>query len=84
MKIEVEIHVNAALEAALIDYLESQAAGMDGHDRSEVEHLADEARREETENWPDELKRELGLYLMFRAGFQAGAGYMATDWRGDA
>lgn len=75
-----EIKVNQDLEFALINKLENDAAGMGGKDRKEVERLIEEAHTKCPEEWSEELKCELWLFIAYRAGFDFAAGYEASEW----
>ena len=77
MEINIEIKVNQELKNVFIDHLRNAAAGMGTQDQREAETLIDHCEHTAAESWSQEAKQELALFLMFRAGFQAGCGYCA-------
>lgn len=80
MKIEIEFKVNAALENAFIAHLRNIECGLGGEDKKSVEILRDEAERTSPEEWSEELKNELGSFLLYLAGFQCLNGYEGDAW----
>lgn len=80
MQLSIEFKVNAALENAFIDHLRNIECGLGGGDKKSVEILRDEAERIPSEEWSEELKNELGSFLLFQAGFQCLNGYEGDDW----
>lgn len=80
MELNVSIEVNQDLEAAFLEHLRDAAAGMMAADQREAEELIAHIERTKSEDWNDQAKAELALFLMFRAGFQMGCGYTATEW----
>ena len=80
MEIKIEIAVNQTLEDTFLQHLRNMAAGMMREDMRELENLIDHCERTKAENWSEEAKQELALFLMFRAGFQSAAGYRAEDF----
>lgn len=80
MKVEFEFKVNQALENAFRLHLQNTAEGEAGDDRRYTESLIDELDRVEAEKWSKELKSELSVFVMFRAGFQSAAGYKCDDF----
>lgn len=80
MEIKLEIAVNQTLEDTFLQHLRNMAAGMMANDQREVEELIDHCEHTKAEDWSEEAKQELALFLMFRAGFQSAAGYRAEDF----
>ena len=80
MEIKFEIAVNKTLEDSFLEYLHNMAAGMMAQDQKEVEKLIEHCERKKAEDWSEEAKQELALFLMFRAGFQSAAGYRAEEF----
>ena len=80
MKVEIEFKVNAALENAFVAHLRNVENGLGGEDKKSVEILRNEAERISPEEWSEELKSELGSFLLFQAGFQCLNGYEGDDW----
>jgi hypothetical protein len=80
MELTIEFKVNAALENAFIAHLRNVENGLGGEDKKSVEILRNEAERISPEEWSEELKNELGSFLLFQAGFQCLNGYEGDDW----
>lgn len=80
MQLNVNIEVNQALEDAFLEHLRDAAAGMMAADQREAEELIAHIERTKAEDWNEEAKAELAMFLLFRAGFQMGCGYTATEW----
>lgn len=80
MEIKIEIKVNQTLEDAFLQYLRDMAAGMMAEDQRDAENLIQHCERTKSEDWNEEAKQELSLFLMFRAGFQSASGYRAEDF----
>lgn len=79
MKTTIEFDVNVQLQDAFINHLENIAAGEGGEDRKYTLELAAEAKGN-PEEWSDELRQEMGSFLLLLAGFQCGAGYHMSEW----
>lgn len=81
MKTNVEFKVNKALQNVFIAHLENIAAGEAGEDRKYTLELAAEAKGN-PEEWSEELRQEMGSFLLLLAGFQCLNGYEGDDWQG--
>ena len=80
MELKLEIAVNKTLEDSFLEHLRNMAAGLMAQDQREVEKLIEHCERTKAEDWNDEAKQELALFLMFRAGFQSASGYRAEEF----
>lgn len=80
MKTIIELKVNKALQNAFIAHLENIAAGEAGEDRKYTLELAAEAK-ENPDEWSEELRREMGSFILLLAGFQCLNGYEGDDWQ---
>lgn len=80
MKVELELKVNSRLKNAFIAHLENIAAGEAGEDRKYTLELAAEAKGN-PEEWSEELRQEMGSFLLLLAGFQCLNGYEGDDWQ---
>ena len=80
MKINYTIKVNQALEDSFLEHLRDIAAGMGKEDQQEIESVIEHVGRTKPEDWNETARQELMAFLMLRAGFQMGCGYMATEW----
>ena len=81
MVIPVEIKVNKELENKFCEHLDGVINGfyMD-EDKAEMQAVLDDVRANVPEKWNDTTKKELALFLMFRAGFTCASGYCAEDF----
>ena len=82
MIIPTEIKVNEELENKFREYLEGVINGfyMD-EDKAEIQVVLDDIRANVPEKWNDTTRQELGLFLMFKAGFTCASGYCAEDFK---
>lgn len=80
MKVEIEFRVNPPLRNAFIAHLRNIECGLGGEDKKSVEILRNEAERISPEKWSEELRSELGSFLLYLAGFQCLNGYEGDDW----
>lgn len=80
MEISIEFRVNKALRNAFIAHLENTANGLGGEDKIILNQLREEAEGTTPEEWSEELRSELGSFLLYLAGFQCINGYEGDDW----
>lgn len=80
MEISIEFRVNKALRNAFIAHLENTANGLGGEDKIILNKLKEEAESTTPEEWRGELRSELGIFILFQAGFQCMNGYEGDDW----
>ena len=80
ININTEIAINRELEDAFREHIANQRAGM--YEAGDLRYcdtiLADLERS--PEQWSETTRKELVLYLMFRAGFQCAESFCATDF----
>ena len=81
MKFEVEIEMNSDLEFAFSEHISGVLAGLyDADDKEYFVAILDDVRKNKAEDWGADTKAELGLFLMFLAGFQSASGRCAEYW----
>ena len=80
MELTIEFKVNRPLRNAFIAHLRNIECGLGGEDKKSVEILRNEAERISPEEWSEELRSELGSFLLYLAGFQCLNGYEGDDW----
>ena len=81
MELKINLDVNSELKTALRLSLEDVACSEGEEDRRYTESLIAELENKyNVDEWSDELRGELALFLMFRAGFQSAAGYTVKDF----
>jgi hypothetical protein len=82
MKIEFEFNVNAELENAFYAHIEDIRNGSyDHNDLSAYDAQLDEIRTKPAEEWSEATKKDLSVFLMFRAGFQSASGWQCEDFK---
>lgn len=80
MELTIEFKVNRPLRNAFIAHLGNVANGLCGADKKSVDELRKEAENATPEEWSEELRSEVGSFLLFMAGFQCLNGYEGDDW----
>lgn len=82
MKLDIEIELSADLRDAFWASLENELAGMyDAGDKAYQLGMIDDVLHKSVEEWREETKKELGCFLMFRAGFQGATGWRCEDFK---
>lgn len=81
IELKHEIEINRNLEDAFLEQLRHQRAGM--YERDDIDYMTaviEDVESNSPQNWREETKQELALFLMYRAGFQCASGYQAEDF----
>jgi hypothetical protein len=82
MKVEFEFNVNAELEEAFYAHMDDIRAGSyNADDLASYDAQLDEIRKKPAEEWNDETKKDLSVFIMFRAGFQSACGWKCEDFK---